>query len=320
MEAIEVDAFGSTRQATGAARAAITDVEPPEHDDVADAEAAGPSAWTRVAALARLELGDVLRSRWLLLCGGLYASLAALFLLLGLRESTVLGFTGMDRVLLSLTHALVLLLPLLALTGTGLVVNRARDDGTLELLFSHPVTRRDYYTAVTLVRVGALMVPLLVLLPALALGGTLAFGQLVPWAFLGRALAISAALLWAFSGIGLALSVHIREPMRAMIAVLLAWVLSVAFLDLGLIGLMLQWHVPASGVFVLAAANPVEAARVALLALAEPSLATLGPVGYYLAQRFGTTWLFVLGVGWPLAVGTAAWLMGRRRFRAGDVV
>ncbi len=279
-----------------------------------------PSTWTRVAALARLELGDVLRSRWLLLCGGLYASLAALFLFVGLRESAVFGFTGMDRVLLSLTHALVLLLPLLALTGTGLVINRAREDGTLELLFSHPVTRRDYYAAVTLVRVGTLLVPLLVLLPGLALCGVVAFHQPVPWTFLGRGLVISTALLWSFAGIGLALSVTIREPARAMIALLLTWALGVALLDFGLIGLMLQWQLPAPAVFALAAANPVEAARVALLSAAEPSLGTLGPVGYFLAERLGANWLFVLGVGWSLLVGTAAWIAGRSRFRAGDLV
>ena len=118
----------------------------------------------RILALARLDLADVLRSRWLLLCVGLYAVLAALFVLVGMRESGVLGFTGMGRVLLSLCHALLLLLPLLALTGSGQVVNRAREDGTLELLFSHPVDRRDYFTAVTTVRFLSLFAPLLLLL------------------------------------------------------------------------------------------------------------------------------------------------------------
>ena len=280
----------------------------------------GISARGRVAALARLEMGDVLRSRWLWLCGGLYAALAGLFLLVGMRESAVVGFTGMDRVLLSLSHALLLLLPLLALSGTGLVVNRAREDGTLELLFSHPVTRRDYYAAVTLVRVGTLLLPLLVLLPGLALAGRLAFGQAVPWGFLARDLAVSAALLWSFAGVGLALSVSVRDPARALIGLLLAWALGVGLLDFALIGVMLQWHLPAAAVFGLAVLNPVETARVALLATGEPSLGTLGPVGYFLAERLGTTRLFVLGVGWPFVVGSVAWILGRRAFRAGDVV
>ncbi len=273
-----------------------------------------------MAALARLELGEVLRSRWLLFCGGLYAALAALFIVVGLRESGVMGFTGMSRVLLSLSHALVVLLPLLALTGTGLVVSRARRDGTLELLFSQPVTRADYFGAVTLVRYGALFLPLLVLMPGLAVVGSMVFGQPVPWAFLARALAVSAALLWSFTGIGLAISTRVNEPDRAMMYLLLAWVLAVALLDFGLVGLMLQWDLPAVAVFALAGLNPVEMARLALLSGAEPTLGTLGPVGFFLSGTLGSGWLLAAGVLWPLLVGSVGWTAARRRLRNGDLV
>ncbi len=279
-----------------------------------------PGSVTRVAALARLEMGEVLRSRWMALSAGLYAALAALFIVVGLRESGVVGFTGMARVLLSLSHALVVLLPLLALTGTGLVVSRARRDGALELLFSHPVTRADYLGAVTLVRYGALLAPLLVLMPGLALLGAAVFGQAVPWGFLARALAVSAALLWSFTGIGLAISTRVNEPDRALMAVLATWVLGVALLDFGLVGLMLQWDLPASAVFVLAGLNPVEMARLALLSGAEPTLGTLGPVGFFLSDALGPVWLFAAGVLWPLVLGAAGWLLARRRLLAGDLV
>lgn len=278
------------------------------------------STATRTAALARLELGEVLRSRWLLFCGILYAALAALFIGVGLRESTVMGFTGMSRVLLSLSHALVLLLPLLALAGTGLVISRARQDGTLELLFSHPITRQDYMRTVTLVRYGALLLPLLVLLPGLAVGGSVAFDQPVPWAFLGRSLAVSAALLWSFTGIGLAVSARVRELDRVLTYLLLAWVLGVALLDFGLAGLMLQWDLPAPAVFALAGLNPVETARLALLSGAEPTLGTLGPVGVFLYTSVGARWLLVIGVLWPAAIGCAGWASARRRLCSGDLV
>lgn len=273
-----------------------------------------------VAVLARLEARDVLRSRWLGLCGTLYATLAGLFVLVGLHESGVLRFTGMPRVLASLSHALVILLPLLALTGTGFVVNHARRDGTLEVLFSQPVERRHYYGAVTLVRYGVLLLPLVVLLPGLALIGFLVFGEAAPWAFTARALVVSAALLWSFVGIGLAISVSVTEPSKAMVYVLLVWVLAVALLDFGLVSVMLEWRVPAAAVFVLAGINPVEMARLALLAGAEPSLSTLGPVGLFLVDRVGSGWLFVAGVFWPLLVGTVAWSLARLRLQRGDLL
>ena len=93
----------------------------------------------QVLAAARLDLAEVRRSRWLWFCGSAYLILAVVFVLVGLRESTVMGFTGMGRVLMSLCNALLLILPLLALTAVASVIGRARDDGSLELLFSQPL-------------------------------------------------------------------------------------------------------------------------------------------------------------------------------------
>jgi hypothetical protein len=86
----------------------------------------------------------VVRSRWLAVCLALYTVLAGVFIAAGLRESGVIGFTGLGRVLFSLCHTLVLLLPLVALVATGQVVNRARDEGTLELFLSQPIRRSAY--------------------------------------------------------------------------------------------------------------------------------------------------------------------------------
>jgi hypothetical protein len=98
------------------------------------------------------------------------------------------------------------------------------------------------------------------------------------------------------------------------------WTVSVALLDFAGIALLLQWRVPAPAVFVLAAVNPVQAARMALLSSAEPTLATLGPVGFYLANHVGAEALFALGVAWPVLVGCAAWGIAWWVFRRGDAV
>ena len=92
-------------------------------------------------AAAGLEFAEVLRSRWLLFSFALYTVLATIFVFVGMRESNVMGFTGMGRVLFAFCHALVQLLPLLGLTATGQTVTQAREDGSLELLFSHRLSR-----------------------------------------------------------------------------------------------------------------------------------------------------------------------------------
>lgn len=271
-------------------------------------------------AVAGLELAEVVRSKWLMLSSIVYMLIAGIFVLAGLSESSVLGFTGMGRVLFSFSHMLLLLLPLLALASTGLVVNRSRDDGTFELLFSQPLSRAEYFVAVSLVRFGALLAPLLILFAALAFLGWVVWGQAVPWVFLGRSLVVCAALLTAFAGAGLAVSVAIRNQARALIVLLVLWLAGVALLDFGLIGLMLQWRLNAQSVFLLASLNPVEAARMALLSSADPTLANLGPAGFYLANRIGQSALFVLGTFWPLAAGALVWLIARNRFASEDLV
>jgi len=269
-------------------------------------------------AAARLDLAEVLRSRWLVFCVVVYAVLAAGLVLVGLRESTLLGFTGMGRVLLAFSHALVLVLPLLALTATGQVVGRARDDGSLELLLSQPIRRSAWLLGVTLTRLAVLLVPLAVIVVGMALYGQ-ARGQEIPWGFVGRVLVVSASLLWCFVGIGIAISVLVRNQARAITYVILAWALGIALLDVGLVGLMLRWRLDPHAVFALAALNPVQDARLALLAGLEPDLGTLGPVGFYLSTRIGNAHLYLLGLLWPAVLGTLAWAGGLVAFRRGDI-
>ncbi|MBZ0251883.1 MAG: ABC transporter permease subunit, partial [Candidatus Methylomirabilis sp.] len=214
----------------------------------------------------------------------------------------------------------LLALPLLALTATGQTVNQARESGALELLFSHPFSREGYYLAVTLSRFGVLVAPLLALVAAMALYGRFVQGEAVPWAFALRATLVSASLLWAFTGLGLMVSTLVANQAKALMLALLLWAAGVALLDFALVGAMLQWRLNPAGVFILAALNPVEAARMALLSAAEPELSVLGPVGFYLANRVGPDALLALGVLWPTAVGALAWGAGFRAFRKGDLV
>lgn len=274
----------------------------------------------QVAVVARLDFAEVLRSRWLVFCLCVHASLAALFVLVGLRESGVIGFTGMGRALMSWSHALLFLLPLLALSATTQVVNTARDDGSLELLLANPVSRSGYFVGTSLVRVAALCVPLLVAMPLMALVGAAAFGQDVPWEFLFRGMAVSTALLLCFVALGLLVSTLVRNQAKALMLTILIWALGVALIDSALIGVMLQWELPPSAVFALAALNPVQCARLALLSAAQPELSTFGPVGFFLANKVGSTGLLWAGIGWPLLLGLTAWVWSLGAFRRRDLV
>ena len=276
----------------------------------------GQEVW----AVARLDFSDVLRSRWMAFCVAVYGVLGTAFVFVGMRESMVIGFSGMGRVLMSMVHTLLLVLPLLALTATGQVINRARDDGTLELLFSHPVRRGVYFLAVTVTRYLVLAGPLVVVMVALSALGWFGFGQEVNWPFVGKSITVCASLVAGYVGLGMAVSTLVRSQARAVIWILLLWALGAALLDFGLVALMLQWRLNPQTVFLIAALNPVQAARMALLAGASTDLSVLGPVGFYLTNTLGAGALYLLGVVWPALMGFLVWLFALNNFRRADLV
>lgn len=272
------------------------------------------------SAFARLEWGEVRRSRWLAFIFVCYVALGAMLVVAGTRESSVFGYTGMARTLLSFAHVLLVVLPLLALSATTQVLPRAREDGSLELFFAQPLSRAGYLVGVSLSRLLALSLPFVGTQLLLALLGRFWFAEPIAWPMLGRTLAIGLSLLWCFTGIGLLVSVQTRAQARAVVYGLLAWALSVALVDVALLAVLLQWKLHARVVFFLAAINPVQMARLGLLAGIEPDLTTLGPVGFYLATQLGAGVLSWLGALGPLAVGAGCWALASRRFARGDLM
>lgn len=273
--------------------------------------------WT---ASTRLEWGELRRSRWLWLTSACYALLGAMLVTAGARESSLFGFTGMGRVLLSFAHLLLVVLPLLALSATTQLVPRARDDGTIELLFSHPLSRLGYLVGLWFARLFGLALPLVLTQLALGLVGRLFFAEPIPWPMLWHTTSVSLALLVCFTGVGLLLSVSTRGQAKAVVYGLLVWAACVALVDMALLGVLLQWRLHPRVVFFLASINPVQMARLGLLAGIEPDLTTLGPVGFYLAHQVGAATLFLLGTLGPVAVGVLALAVGARRFATGDLV
>jgi ABC-2 type transport system permease protein len=272
-------------------------------------------------ALFRLELAEALRSRWAVFTGVVYGLVFAGFVGLGLRESSVLGFTGLSRVVLSAANAVVLAIPLVALVATCQVIVKARQSGFFELMLSQPVRRADWFTSAVGSRFAVVAGPLLVLFVA-ALGAS-ALGAQQDAALgpaVARCLAVTLSLAWAFVGIGFWISSVARTPERATVLALLAWAAAAALHDFALIGTLLRWKLQPQVVFALAALNPVETARVAVLGGVDPELTVLGPVGFWLATSLGPNLTLAAGIAWPALLGAVALAFARRRLRASDLV
>ena len=179
-----------------------------------------PSRAQRIAALARLELTDSLRSRWLQFAAGVYVLVFGAFVWLGLRESSVLGFTGLSRVVLNVANATVVAVPLVALVATCQAIAKARTSGHLELVFTLPTQRSDWFLGLLLARLLVLLGPLVALLCTTALVGALSSGQdaaLLP--MIVHALLVSTSLVLAYVGLGLLVSALAQTLERAVAGV-----------------------------------------------------------------------------------------------------
>jgi ABC-2 type transport system permease protein len=270
-------------------------------------------------AFFRLDVADALRSRWVAASGVTYAAVFGLFIWLGLRESSVLGFTGLSRVVLNLSSAIVLVLPLVALIATSQTVVAARRSGHFELFLTQPCRRAEWFAAVVASRTAIVLAPLLLLLGvALAIGT--ASGELGLPLLVLRAGGVTGALAFAYVGLGFLVSVSAPNPERATVYALLVWLVGSALHDFALIGVLLSFRLEPVVVFSLAALNPMEAARLGILAGVDPELSVFGPVGFWLANTLGPMLTTLLGIGWPLLVGGAALALSRYRLNRMDLV
>lgn len=270
-------------------------------------------------AFFRLEIADSLRSRWVTFTAAVYVIVFGSFVWLGLRESSVLGFTGLSRVVLNVSNAVVIVLPLVSLVATSQAVVRARTSGFFELFLAQPCKRSEWFRAVLASRLMVIVAPLVILLLiTLAVGLAARETALTPLVL--RSVLCVVSLVWAFVGIGLWLSSIAPTPERATVYALLAWLTATALHDFALIGLLLKLRLAPKAVFALAALNPVEAARLALLGGIDPELTILGPVGFWLANSLGARWTLIIGVGWPAILGCVCAWLALRRFERSDLV
>lgn len=270
-------------------------------------------------AFLRLELADAARSRWVLFTALTYTLVFGAFVWLGLRESSVLGFTGLSRVVLNMANAVAIVLPLVSLVATSQTVVRARTSGFFELFLTQPARRQHWFLSLFGSRMLVIAGPLVLLFVLAVVVGSIR-GEAGLLLLVAKSIAVTLTLTFAFVGVGLAISSFARTAERAMVYALVSWFFASALHDFALIGVLLRTSLPPQLVFVLAALNPVEAARLAILSSVDPELSVLGPVGFWLANELGAARILALGIGWPCLLGALSLWLSTRRIDRMDLV
>lgn len=259
-----------------------------------------------VVALARDDLRQASRSRWVLAGGSVMAVVATAITVLGSRTGDDLGVQALDATTSSLLQVAVLLPPLFALVLAGGSLAGSREAGMLGMLAAQPIRRSSLATAGFL-GLGAAS--------AVALGLGFGFGGLVLAARGGTdvlacvaAIAIAGVATTAVAlAVGLALSAWSPSRGQGTGLAAAAWFALALGHDLVLAATVPSVN-PSMGVtFGALVSNPFEAGRILGLLMLDGGTESLGTIGSYLTDTLGTTGA-ALACGASLLAWTAAGL------------
>jgi ABC-2 type transport system permease protein len=267
---------------------------------------------------ARLDIVESLRARWFQIYTLVFGGIVALLFLFGLTESRVLGFIGLSRLLVTYIQLTMAILPIFVLLTTVRSVAGDREAGVYEYLLSLPVSLGAWFWGKIAGRYVVIFLPVFGAM-LLAVAIALVRGIEVPWAIFGYYTALLAAMCACFLGLGMLISAIARSTDLAQGAAFLLWLTLLLFLDLILLGVMIQGKIAPEAAVTIALANPLQVFRTAALALFDPQLIVLGPSAYVILDLFGAAGYKAFALAYPAVLGLGAAALGYWTFRRGDL-
>lgn len=268
---------------------------------------------------AKLDIFESLRARWFQVYTLVFGGIVALLFVFGLTESRVLGFIGLSRLLVTYIQLTMAILPIFVLVTTVRSVAGDREAGVFEYLLSLPVSLGAWFWGKILGRYVVVFAPVFI-----AMLGAVIWGRAndieIPWGMFGYYTALLATMALCFLGIAMLLSALARTTDMAQGAAFSVWLVLVLFLDLILLGVLIQERVGPELAILLALVNPLQVFRTAALAMFDPQLVVLGPAAYVILDLFGTTGFRIFAIAYPAVLGMVTALLGYKVFRRGDLL
>ncbi len=264
--------------------------------------------------IARRELREALRNRWLVFYALAFAGLAFALSLAGQASAGYSGLGGFGRTAASLVNAILLFVPLLGLSvGAGSLAGD-RERGTLMYLLAQPVNRADVFFGKALGAALAMVVSLGLGFGLAALGLATA-GDGNPAGYL--ALAGNTLLLALIAlGLGFVISALSKRVATALGAALILWLILVFLGDLGLVGATLSLRPTPAVLLTMLLSNPLQVFKLSAIYNLRATLDAVGAVGQFAVYRYGDTLPVLLAAllsGWVVATFGAAFFLFNRR-------
>ncbi|RUT50027.1 ABC transporter permease [Campylobacter fetus] len=269
--------------------------------------------------IAKIDMRESFRSKWFLLYLLIFAGLIATFFVTGVLDSRVAGFSGLTRMLLLFIQICVVILPIFILITTVRSISTDREAGALEYLLSFPISLKEYYFGKALGRAFTIFMPIVLAL-IFSLVIAVLKGVEIPWAVFFYYTLLLLALSFVFLSFGFLISSVIKSSELALGFSFLFWLFLLAFIDLALIGLMMQNTVNENIIYTIALLNPIEVFRVASISLFDRNLAVIGAAAYFILDSFGVGNFIIYSIIYPIILGIISLALGYILFTKKDLV
>ena len=268
--------------------------------------------------VARLDVSEALRARWFALYSIVFGGVVALLFIFGLTESQILGFLGLSRLLVTYIQICMAILPIFVLITTVRSLAGDREAGVFEYLLSLPVSLAGWFWGKMIGRFAVIFAPVFLAMAAAA--GWAVFQEIpVPWSLFGLYTALLAALSWCFLGLAMLISTVARSTDVAQGTAFFVWLVMVLFLDIILLGVIVQSQVQPEVAISVALINPLQVFRTAAMMLFDPSMILLGPSAFVILDTFGTQGYIAYALAYPVMLGSLSATIGFMLFRRSDL-
>jgi ABC-2 type transport system permease protein len=272
-----------------------------------------------LALIAYLDIKESLRSKWFYVYAVVFGGLMALFFITGVSDAVVMGFTGLSRMLLIFIQVTIVILPIFIMITTVKSISGDRESNVLEYMLSFPVSLKDYYWGKMAGRFLTVFLPVFFALILGVVFGLIKGGSL-PWSMVFLYSALLVSLCFVFLGIAFFISTMVKSTDVALGSSFMVWMILLAFIDIALIGLMLQNRVSDGVIITAALLNPIEVFRIGAISLFDPELTVIGPVAYYLLDTMGPKLLIAYAIVYPIMIGGIFAYLGYVAFRKKDLL
>jgi len=217
-----------------------------------------------VSAIAQRELKKSFSNRWLPLVAGLLLIVNLGVTRIGFSFSEAHSSVDVRALLLSLIHLQMYAVPLFAFVLSYAGVLAEREQGTLDLLLSYPVTYRDLILGKWLGFCSVLGIAIVV---GIAGAAPVVIGSGIPVAALLGFSLLSLFLGFSCVSLGLALSCIARDRSVAIAVCVVLWVLFVFVFDLIFVFVQVATDggLPDAAIQTILLFNPAEAFRIAAI-------------------------------------------------------